>query len=357
MAPLVRTDADDFRSMTTFRTSSIYEMMLSLGALQRPMPRHEEWSRQLRTALPQELLEEVGFLHSRFENGILLMELAVDYPDHHDVPGFLSYVEEMSIPTFLFYVLGRLAPPEEMEKLKPNMDSLLSIIPLAFPEGCSHTEQRFRTGGFVELLAEPEVYKARMVALWRSYWETYFAQEIKRYAALWQESTTEKSRALATSDAEEFVQRLSNHKKLPEQIPQGYTTREVVLVPSFFVRHQLTFYGYGSTTIIYDCQLTEQRREQLETLEEEILTLTKALADKTRLSLLKWIVRDPQVYGRQLAKLCRISQPSVSRHLRVLKEADLVEEKPTGNHLTYEVHRERMEDLAPQLISYLYEEE
>jgi ArsR family transcriptional regulator len=68
-------------------------------------------------------------------------------------------------------------------------------------------------------------------------------------------------------------------------------------------------------------------------------------------------VRDPQVYGRQLAKLCRISQPSVSRHLRILKEAGLVEEKRTDNHLTYEVLRETMEDLAPRLISYLYQEE
>lgn len=356
MAPLVRTDADDFRSMTTFRTSTIYEMMLSLGALQSPTPRHEEWARQLRAKLPQGLLNEVGFLYSRFENGILLMELAVDYPDHHDVTGFLTYVEEMSIPAFLFYVLGRLAPPEEMERLEPNMESLLSIIPLAFPEGCSHTEQRFRTGGFVELLAEPEAYKARMIALWRRYWETYFSQQIERYAALWRESTTEKSRALATSDVEEFVQRLSNHKKLPEQLPQGYPTREVILVPSFFVRHHLMFYGYGSTTVIYDCQLTEERREQLQTLEEEIIALTKALSDQTRLRLLRWIVRDPQVYGRQLAKLCRISQPSVSRHLRILKEAGLVEEKRIDNHLAYEVRRERMENLAPRLISYLYEE-
>jgi ArsR family transcriptional regulator len=116
------------------------------------------------------------------------------------------------------------------------------------------------------------------------------------------------------------------------------------------------FFGFGSVTIIYDCQLTEQRRQQLGILEEDILGVAKALSDRTRLQLLRLMVQDPQLYGRELSKLCRVSQPSVSRHLRILKDAGLLEERPVGNHITYQVLRERIEKLAPQLISYLYEE-
>ncbi len=357
MAPLVRTDQDDFRSMIVFRTSSIYEMMLSLGALHSPNPRHERWARQLRTQLPGDLLQDVDFLYSRFENGMLLLELAVDYPDHHDVSGFLAYVEAMTIPQFLFYVLGRLAPPEQMARLVPNVESLLSLIPDAFPEGSTKTESRFRTEGFLELVAEPEAYKARMLRLWKRYWESYFAEQLDRYTDLWEESIKEKSRALAEQDAEEFVKRLSNHSRLPDQIPAGYTTGEIVLVPSYYARHTLMFYGYGSVTLIYDCQLTEQLRGQLEILEDEISATAKAVGDKTRLKLLRLIVNNPNLYGRELAKHCEVSQPSVSRHLRILREAGLLAERPVGNHITYEVHRERIEGLAPQLTSYLYGEE
>jgi len=356
MSPLVRTDEDNFRSMIVFQTSSIYDMMLSLGALHSPNPRHERWAQQVRTQLPRELLQDLDFLYSRFENGILLMELAADYPDHHDVLGFLAYVEAMGIPQFLFYVLGRLAPPEEMAGLEPTMESLLSIIPVAFPEGSPKTESRFRTEGFLELVAEPEAYKARMLRLWTRYWETYFVEQVNRYTSLSEESIREKSRALADQDAEDFVKRLSNHCRLPDQIPQGYTTREIVLVPSYFARHALMFYGYGSVSLIYDCQLTEQRREQLEFLEDEIIATTKAVGDKTRLALLRLIVQGPNLYGLELAKHCQISQPSVSRHLHILKEAGLLTEKPVGNHITYEVRRERIESLAPQLMGYLYDE-
>jgi DNA-binding transcriptional ArsR family regulator len=357
MAPLVRTDEDNFRSLIVFQVSSIYDMMLSLGTLHSPNPRHERWAQQLRTQLPREVLQDVDFLYSRFENGVLLMELAVDYPNHHDVPGFLAHVEAMSIPQFLFYVLGRLAPPEEMARLAPTVESLLSLIPGAFPEGSAKTESRFRTEGFLELVAEPETHKARMLRLWKRYWETYFAEQVDHYTDLWEESIREKSRALAEQDAEDFVKRLSNHPRLPDQIPTGYSTGEIVLVPSYFARHTLMFYGYGSVTLIYDCQLTEQRRGQLEILEDEITATAKAIGDKTRLKLLRLIVENPHLYGRELAKHCQVSQPSVSRHLRILKEADLLVERPVGNHITYEVRRQRIEGLAPQLISYLYGEE
>jgi DNA-binding transcriptional ArsR family regulator len=356
MSPLVRTDEDDVRSMIAFRTSSIYEMMLSLGALHKPSPRHEGWSQQMRDKLPRDLLLDVDFLYGRFENGVLIMELAADYPDHLDVPGFLTYVEQMSTPRFLFYALGRLAPPEEIGKVEPTLESLLSLIPMAFPQGSPKTESRFRMGEFLELVAQPQEYKRRMLRLWRRYWESYFAEEVERYLSLWEESIIEKSRALASQDALNFVRTLSDHHELPEQIPPGYSTREILLVPSYFTRRQLMFFGYRSITIIYDCQLTEQRRQHLGILEEEIIGVAKALSDKTRLQLLRLMVQDPQLYGRELSKLCRVSQPSVSRHLRILKEAGLLEEVPVGNHITYHVLRERIEKLAPQLISYLYEE-
>jgi DNA-binding transcriptional ArsR family regulator len=357
MTPLVRTDTEELPSMVSFRSSPVYEMMLSLGVLHRPTARHERWAAEVRPRLSRDLLDDLDFLYSRFENGVLLMEVAVDYPDHHDVPGFLDYVDSLSTAQFLFYTLGRLAPPDEMAKVQPSIESLLSIITQAFPQGCPHTESRFRTEGYLQLVAEPAAYKARLLKLWRGYWQTFFEEESKRYVGLWDSSIREKSQALRHQDALEFVKTLSNHSTLPDQIPQGYPLREVLLVPSYFARHQLMFYGYGSITVIYDCQMTERRREELLEIEDEILGTAKALGDKTRLRLLRWIAVDPQVYGSKLAKLCHISQPSVSRHLRILKEAGIVEEVPVDNHITYEVRRERLETLAPQLVSYLYEEE
>ncbi len=355
MAPLDTMDIDEFRSMIVFRESTIYEMLLSLRALQNPNNRHLDWARQVRARLPEEVLDDLEFLYDRFEKGILLMELAIDYPDHHDVEGFLQYVEQMSIARFLFYALGRLAPAQEMARLEPALESLLSIVTHSYPEGSPRLEKRLSTVGYLELVADPETYRARMVRLWRRYWEIHFKEEIEKYRHIWQESIKEKSLALSHQDAVEFVKRLANKPKLPDQIPEGYVTEEIVLVPAYFGIHGLSFYGYGSITVIYDCQITEQRRVELDRIEQDIIASAKALDDKKRLELLKWILRDPHIYGRKLAEVCRISQPSVSRHLRILKEAGLVEERPVDNRITYEVQRENIEKLCQRVITYLYE--
>lgn len=357
MTPLITTDSDELRSMITFRTSTIYEMCLSLTTLHAPRPRHRAWAEQARTLLPRKVLEDLEFLYSRFENGILLMELAIDYPDHHDVDGFLRYVEEMTVPRFLFYVLGRLAPEEDMAMLEPSVDSLLSVITQACPEGDSHMERKYATEDYVRLIADPDSYRKRILRLWKGYWDSYFREEGEQYRPLCEESVREKSLALSRQDALEFFKKLSNKPELPDQIPPGYPTSEIVLVPTWFGHPPMTFIGYGSITVIYDCHVTEERRQKLEELEEEIVALGKALGDSTRLLLLKLIVGQPQLYGRKLAELCHISQPSVSRHLRILKEAGLIEERPMENYIAYEVRRDRIEDLSPRLVSYLYEEE
>ncbi len=357
MTPLITTDIDELRSMITFRTSTIYEMLLSLSTLHKPRPRHRDWAEQARALLSKEVLDDLEFLYSRFENGILLIELAVDYPDHHDVDGFLRYVAEMTIPEFLFYVLGRLAPEEEMATLEPSLDSLLYVITQACPEGDSRMERKYATEDYVRLVADPDGYRTRILRLWRRYWDSYFREESERYRRLWKESVEEKSLALSRQDALEFFEKLSNKPGLPDQIPPGYPTSEIVLVPTCFGQPPMTFIGYGSIVVIYDCHITEEHRDKLEELEGEIAAVGKALGDKTRLQLLRWIVREPQLYGRKLAELCHISQPSISRHLRILKEAGLIEERPVENYIAYEVRRDRIEDLSPQLVAYLYEEE
>lgn len=355
MSPLVTTDTDDFRSMITFRTSTIYEMCLSLGELHNPSRRHQDWAKETSDRLPGDLLDDVHFLHGRFENGILLMELAVDYPDHHDVEGFLDYVQQMATTDFLFYVLGRLAPKEEMGRLEPNMESLLSAIAYSCSQGCADLENKYATEEYLELLANPDGYRTRIVRLWKRYWEEYFKEASKAYRQTWEDSIREKSLALSGQDPVEFVKGLANKAELPDQIPPEYPTQEIILIPTCFGPPHMTFVGYGSTTVIYDCHITEERREELERLEEEIIGLGKALSDKTRLRLLKWIVREPSLYGRKLAEMCHVSQPSVSRHLGILKEARLIQERPRDNYIAYRACREQIEKLSPQLLAYLYE--
>jgi DNA-binding transcriptional ArsR family regulator len=61
-----------------------------------------------------------------------------------------------------------------------------------------------------------------------------------------------------------------------------------------------------------------------------------ALGDPTRRRIFEELARGPQPVG-ELAKTLPVSRPAVSQHLRVLKSAGLVAERPEGTRRVYRV--------------------
>jgi DNA-binding transcriptional ArsR family regulator len=61
-----------------------------------------------------------------------------------------------------------------------------------------------------------------------------------------------------------------------------------------------------------------------------------ALGEPTRRRIFEELARGPQPVG-ELAKMLPVSRPAVSQHLRVLKSAGLVAERPEGTRRVYRV--------------------
>jgi DNA-binding transcriptional ArsR family regulator len=79
-------------------------------------------------------------------------------------------------------------------------------------------------------------------------------------------------------------------------------------------------------------------------------TLT-ALADPTRRAILERLRRTPRTVG-ELARLGKLSQPGVSQHLRVLREARLVSHVQEGTRRYYRVDPRGLESLRRYIESY-----
>ena len=346
-------DVEKWRSMISFRTSIIYEMMLSLRRLEHSRPDEREWAEEAKAKLDRQLLGDLEFFYAgRFGRGILLMELAIDYPDHHDVDGFLDYLEGMDKQDFLFYVLGRLIPRGETDNLSADEEELAEAISRHYPY---EPVKKWVHPGMVEAIAEPETYKRRLLGLWRGYWQRSFRREYGNYQEAWEKSIRAESIILVQQEPLEFLKRLSGGKELPPHpIPVGSEWKEIILVPSCFVSTRaLMFFGYGSITVLYDCEMTEERREELRRTAEEIVSVAKALDDSTRLEMLKLIVQEESMYGQKIASTCGISQPSVSRHLRILREAGLIEERRMDNRIGYTISWDVVEGFSKRLSDYL----
>ncbi|MEU8072153.1 MULTISPECIES: metalloregulator ArsR/SmtB family transcription factor [unclassified Micromonospora] len=77
-----------------------------------------------------------------------------------------------------------------------------------------------------------------------------------------------------------------------------------------------------------------------------------ALANPTRRELLRLLRDEGEQPVRRLADRFEMRRPSLSEHLRVLKDAGLVTEQPVGRQRVYALRPEPLRELADWLTPY-----
>jgi DNA-binding transcriptional ArsR family regulator len=80
-------------------------------------------------------------------------------------------------------------------------------------------------------------------------------------------------------------------------------------------------------------------------------SVLEALADGSRRSIMELLRERPHAVG-ELAEALPISQPAVSQHLKVLKQAGLVIDRPLGARRVYQVSPEGLADLQAYLQAF-----
>jgi DNA-binding transcriptional ArsR family regulator len=76
-----------------------------------------------------------------------------------------------------------------------------------------------------------------------------------------------------------------------------------------------------------------------------------ALGDRTRRTIFERVARRPCAVG-ELARGLPVSRPAVSQHLKVLKQAGLVIDRPAGNRRIYEVNPDGLAQLRADLDQF-----
>ena len=81
----------------------------------------------------------------------------------------------------------------------------------------------------------------------------------------------------------------------------------------------------------------------------------KALADRTRRRILR-MLRGGDMAAGEIAQQFDISWPSISHHLKVLRQADLVLVERQGQELYYSLNTTVLQDLATEFLGLVGEE-
>ena len=86
------------------------------------------------------------------------------------------------------------------------------------------------------------------------------------------------------------------------------------------------------------------------------IQLLAALADPTRLEILRQLAGSAEVCACDFTSCCDVRQPTVSHHLRILKEAGVIESERRGTWIFYRIVPEaadRLRALAGELVGAL----
>ncbi|MGD8457932.1 MAG: metalloregulator ArsR/SmtB family transcription factor [Anaerolineales bacterium] len=79
------------------------------------------------------------------------------------------------------------------------------------------------------------------------------------------------------------------------------------------------------------------------------VSFAKALADPTRHEIMELICCEWKNVN-EIVEIVGVSQPTVSHHLAILKEAGLVKTRPDGKHTYYTLNQSRIASCCGQLI-------
>ena len=82
----------------------------------------------------------------------------------------------------------------------------------------------------------------------------------------------------------------------------------------------------------------------------------KALADPTRRKILE-LLKNKSLYAGEIAAEFNMTKPSISNHLSILKQADLVDSEKIGQNVFYSLRTSVIEDMLRTLSDLTGREE
>lgn len=85
---------------------------------------------------------------------------------------------------------------------------------------------------------------------------------------------------------------------------------------------------------------------------DEIEKLGKGIGNANRYSILEVLMKGPKSVS-EIVKVVKLSQPSVSQHLKALKEYNLVTDTKKGQEVFYEINVAYTTKLLTSLVSSL----
>lgn len=271
-----------------------------------------------------------------------------------DFSAYLAALEGQAPTTLRDRLLQRLAL-EQLQNETAHGDAQHFVQQMSTASPLHHLDEALLAEVYQLLNAPVAMYRLITTHL-RTLWEQHLAAEWERSLRNLQSmSYLLNNYTWPTTSAPDAI-RAFLRRPLPDVVcTQLSGVQEVIFVPSPHVH--LHAERFGSTNTIWIFVLANfwtlpLRTEPIQ--RTEVLGPLSALADEMRLHILELLAAHQELFAQELITKLEVSQPTVSRHLKQLRSANLItEQRGSDANKSYQPNPEAIERLFHTLTQLL----
>ncbi|MFN2187961.1 MAG: ArsR/SmtB family transcription factor [Candidatus Promineifilaceae bacterium] len=238
-----------------------------------------------------------------------------------------------------------------------NVENYLEFLRQRFSEDSVDEEMEAVAYTYV---IDPPKLKRLITTHLRYMWDTYLEEEWERITPMLRDAVA----AFEQVDYEglsriEIVEYITGHKMEHEHWREMIEEAEqIVFAPSAHVGPYMGNFTLGTTQgIFFQARLPEGTTYYAPDLSRaEILILLNALADDTRLRILRLIAEEGELRSQEIMHHLELSQSAASRHLKQLSATGYLKERRCEGAKCYDLNHDRVESLVGAISAYLQSE-
>ena len=332
---------------TNVAIEPVYNSLLSLALLTADptMVKVEPWITQTAAQLTPKQRHDNRLIFEGLGQALLPDRSYVDFP------AYLAALEAQA-PTVL---RDRLLAPLALDQAPNEIDQPRFIQQMTAAYQLNPLDETLLAAVY-QLLHEPVAMHRLITTHLRTLWNDYLATEWERSLRNAQSMTYLLAKCTWPTTSAQDAIRAFLRRPLPDALSaQLGGVEQVIFVPSPHVH--LHAERFGSPTTIWVFALANfwtlpLRSEPIQ--RTEVLAPLSALADETRLHILELLASHQELFAQELITKLEVSQPTVSRHLKQLRSANLItEQRGNDANKSYQLNATAIETLFHTLTQLL----
>ena len=315
----------------------------------------DPWLANTRATLSHDLRCDLEYLFAPLGGILLLDRLATESPVLDDVAAFIGWIASWEADDLQRSLEGALRCIRETGRYSADAGIRELIAERAAQRGDAKSLSSAQIDRIERILGDPHELKATLIYIIARFWESHFKAVYGEWARRVEQSIEYQHQRAYSGELTEYYQSVTGHELPKGEVERHGELETLVFIPSVIGGSKTLYVPLKphrrSIAIIYNCLLARENEASAQLSLRSTLSALKAMGDATRLEILS-LLDARELYAQQIVERMAIGQSTVSRHLRVLVEADLIRERRENGMKFYRIHAERFSSLARRIATF-----